>query len=75
MQKTPERVEARLVTERPLTPAEEDALRTHIQAQLQWRFEIDFVYLTEIPRSAGGKFEPFISELGPEGPDQGSIQA
>ena len=75
VQKTPERVEARLVTDRPLTPAEEDALRTHIQAQLSWRFEIDFVYLTEIPRSSGGKFEPFISELAPEGRDRGSIQA
>jgi len=65
VQKTTERVEARLVTERPLTFAEEDALRAHIQAQLPRHFQIEFVYLEEIQRSAGGKFEPFISEVGP----------
>ena len=66
VQRTPERVEARLVTERPLTGEEEEALRRHIQAQLPWRFEIVFAYLPEIPRSASGKFEPFISDVGPE---------
>ena len=63
VQKTTERVEARLVTERPLTLAEEDALRAHIQAQLQWRFQIEFTYHEEIQRNAAGKFEPFISEV------------
>ena len=63
VQKTLSGVEARLVTERPLTGAEEDALRAHINAQLPWRFDIDFVYVPEIARSASGKFEPFISEV------------
>ena len=59
-------MEARLVTKRPLTPAEEDALRKHIQAQLPSQFQIEFAYVGEIPRSASGKFEPFISRLGAE---------
>lgn len=63
VQKSKERVEARLVTERPLTLAEEEALRAHIQAQLPWRFEIDFTYVEAIERNASGKFEPFISEV------------
>jgi phenylacetate-CoA ligase len=66
VQKSKERVEARLVTERPLTPAEEAGLREHIQAQLPWRFEIDFAYFDEISRNAAGKFEPFVSEVGLE---------
>ena len=64
VQKTTARVEARLVTERPLTSSEEEALRAHIRAQHEWSFEIDFTYHDEIPRSASGKFEPFLSELG-----------
>ena len=66
IQETPERVEARLVTKRPLTPAEEDALRKHIQAQLPSQFQIEFAYVGDIPRSASGKFEPFISRLAAE---------
>ena len=64
VQKSTGVVEARLVIERPLSQTEEDALRKHIQAQLPWSLKIEFSYHSEIPRNAGGKFEPFISEIG-----------
>lgn len=63
VQKDAERIEARLVTERPLTLAEETTLRQHVLAKLPWPFQISFVYTDRIARNAGGKFENFISEL------------
>ena len=56
-------LEARLVTARPLEPGEEETLRRHLLAALPPGFRIEFVYLASIPRSAGGKFEDFISEV------------
>ncbi|HXX85568.1 MAG TPA: phenylacetate--CoA ligase family protein [Casimicrobiaceae bacterium] len=56
-------LEGRLVTERPLTPDEEEQLRTHIQGRLPCPFRITFAYVDDIPRNAGGKFENFVSEL------------
>ena len=63
VQKDAEWIEARLVTERPLTPAEETALRQHVLAKLPWPFRLSFVYTDRIARNAGGKFENFISEM------------
>ena len=63
VQKSLERIEARLVTERPLTRAEERSLRAYIQAALPCRFEIGFAYPAEIPRNASGKFENFVCEV------------
>ena len=65
VQKGADWIEARLVTERPLTPDEEVQLRTHIQGRLPWPFRVTFSYLDDIPRNAGGKFENFVSELAP----------
>jgi len=62
-QKDAEWIEGRLVTERPLTAAEEAQLRAHIQSRLPWPFRITFAHCDEIPRNAGGKFENFVSEL------------
>ena len=56
-------IEARLVTERPLTPAEEEALRASILGNLPIPYDIKFAYYDEIPRSAGGKYEDFISAV------------
>jgi phenylacetate-CoA ligase len=56
-------LEARLVVERPLTTAEEDRLKAHIQSRLPCPFAIDFAYPTTIPRNAGGKFENFVSDV------------
>ena len=63
VQKSLERIEARLVTERPLTRAEERSLRAYIQAALPCRFQIGFAYPAEIPRNASGKFENFVCEV------------
>jgi phenylacetate-CoA ligase len=63
VQKTLQRLQARLAVERPLTPEEESALRAHILTRLPAAFEIDFVYVDDIPMSAAGKLENFISEV------------
>jgi phenylacetate-CoA ligase len=63
VQKDAESIEGRLVTERPLTREEESALEAHVQSRLPWRFRVSFVYVDEIARNAGGKFENFVSEL------------
>lgn len=63
VQKSLDVLEARLVTTRPLEPGEEDALRRHLLAALPPGFRIEFVYPVSIPRSVGGKFEDFISEV------------
>jgi phenylacetate-coenzyme A ligase PaaK-like adenylate-forming protein len=63
VQKSPQRLEARFAVERPVTPEQEAALRAHILTKLPAAFEIDFVYLDEIPVSAAGKLENFISEI------------
>jgi len=64
------RIEARLVTERPLTGEEEGRLRELVQSRLPARFEISFVYCDAIARSAGGKYEDFLSEVAPAGRGQ-----
>jgi phenylacetate-CoA ligase len=63
VQKTLQRLQARLAVERPLTPEEEAGLRAHILTRLPAAFEIEFVYVDEIPMSAAGKLENFISEV------------
>ena len=63
VQKSVRHIEARLVTARPLTPEEEAKLREHILAKLSHPFEIAFAYHDDIPRSASGKFEDFLSEV------------
>jgi phenylacetate-coenzyme A ligase PaaK-like adenylate-forming protein len=61
VQKTRDMIEARFVTERPLTLEEEARLREHILSQLPSPFVLSFDYPNEIPRNPGGKFETFIS--------------
>jgi phenylacetate-CoA ligase len=56
-------VEARLVTDAPPAPEQEEALRKRIQSRLPPGIEVKIVYCREIPRSASGKFEDFISEV------------
>ena len=64
VQKSLTQIEARFVTERPLTSAEERSLRIYIQTALPHRFEVSFAYYDEIPRNAAGKFENFVCEVG-----------
>jgi len=56
-------LEAQLVTARPLTAAEEERLRAHILAKLPGSLRLAFVYRSDIPRSASGKFEDFESDV------------
>jgi phenylacetate-CoA ligase len=60
-----EHVEARLVVERPLSGDEEDALRALILQRLGHAFRLSFAYPQRIERSAGGKFEEFLSRIVP----------
>ena len=63
VQKTYDLIEARLVTAIPLTSAQEERLRALILSRLPRGFRVRFAYRDSIPRSAGGKFEDFFSEV------------
>ncbi|MBY0269858.1 MAG: hypothetical protein K2X06_08330 [Burkholderiales bacterium] len=63
VQKTLQDIEVALVVARPLTHAEEDTLRALIIRNLAHPFTVFFVYRDRIPRSAGGKYEDFRSEV------------
>ncbi len=56
-------VEARLVVAAPLGEAQEAALRSRVLERLPRGMELRLAYLDSIPRSKGGKFEDFVSEL------------
>ncbi len=57
-------LEVRLVTERPMTVAEEVALRDVIHDALGYPFEITFSYFRDtIPRPPNGKFEEFVCRV------------
>ncbi|MCC7484166.1 MAG: phenylacetate--CoA ligase family protein [Burkholderiales bacterium] len=64
VQRTLESIEARFVVDRPLGPDEEARLAGVIRSALGHDFRITFAYFDgEIPRTAGGKFEEFVSEV------------
>ncbi len=63
VQKTLQDIEVALVVARPLTSAEEDTLRALIIKNLAHPFAVSFAYRDDIPRSAGGKYEDFRSEV------------
>jgi len=63
VQKAPDRIEVCIAPERPVTPAEESALTRMLHEALGHPFELAFRYVERIPRSAGGKFEDFRSEI------------
>jgi phenylacetate-CoA ligase len=63
VQRSLEGLELRLVVARPLTAEEEAALKELVVRQLGYPFAVAISYLREIPRTAGGKYEDFRSEL------------
>lgn len=63
IQRNSDSIEARLVTERPITADEESRLAEAIRASLGYHFTMNFNYCQEIPRSKGGKFEDFMCEI------------
>ncbi len=72
IQKAPNRLELRIVPERPLTAEEEDELRAIVRRRMGHPFEIDFSYHDEIARGPGGKYEDFRSEIAPGAADVAS---
>jgi phenylacetate-CoA ligase len=61
-----ERLEVRLVSDDPLSPAQEARLRALIQGALGHPFAIDFTYFADrIPAAPGGKFEEFVCKIEP----------
>ena len=63
IQKSRDKLEVKLVAPGGLSDSETLALRQMISAQLGHPFEVAFSFHDEIPRSAGGKFEDFRSEI------------
>lgn len=63
VQKSLQRVEARLVVARPLVQEEEARVIRHIQDALRHPFEVGLVYLDTIARSKSGKFEEFVCQM------------
>ncbi len=56
-------IHVNLVVERALTDQEETAVHDRILASLRHPFRLVFHYVDDIPRSANGKFEDFMSRL------------
>lgn len=55
-----DRVDVRLVVERPVTEDEQQAMRAHLSPLFGTEMKFTFSYVDHIPRGAGGKFEDFI---------------
>lgn len=58
-----DRIVVRLVVGRAVTSEEEHAMRMHLQSRNPEGIHFEFIYVDDIPRGAGGKFEDFISEV------------
>lgn len=58
-------IEVRLVADRPLSSGQEAQLAAVIHSALGYPFTLRFTYSNrELPKTAGGKFEEFISLVG-----------
>lgn len=64
VQKAPNFIELRLAVHRPLAADEEARLTEWVGTKLGAPFMVSFTYFDEIPRTAAGKFEDFICEIG-----------
>lgn len=63
VQKSYDLIEARIVAAAALTPGQEQRLGERILSRLPRGFRVRFAYRDRIPRSAGGKYEDFLSEV------------
>ncbi len=63
IQRTLDSVELKVAMERRMRADEEQRLHAHLQKSLGASFALTVTYVDEIPRSAGGKFEDFRSEV------------
>jgi phenylacetate-CoA ligase len=65
VQKAFDLVEARLVTAGPVSEKLKEKMARHMASHLPHGVRVEIVLVSEIPRSAGGKFQDFISEVAP----------
>ena len=63
IQRNLQEIEVKLVVAQALTAAEEKRLRKRLERTLGHPFALPLVYVDEIPRSASGKYEVFLSML------------
>ena len=63
VQKSLDRIEARLVTDRQLSNDETSFFVDVLQKSMNYPFKIELKYVENISRSKGGKFEDFVSEV------------
>ena len=63
VQTTPDDIDVKLVMPQPMAAADEERLRDYFADRLGHPFRLRFLYVDDIPRSAGGKFEDFVSEI------------
>lgn len=63
VQKTLKSIEMRLSVARPLSAAEQDALRNWVREKFGSPFEVRLSFHDELPRTATGKFEDFVCEV------------
>jgi len=63
LQKTAEEIAVKLVVVSPLTQAKEAQLSDYLTKKFGHEFNYQFLYVDDIPRSANGKFEEFMSEV------------
>jgi len=64
VQKSFDLIEARFVVERPLSAEQEALIRERVLTQLPAGMRLHIVYHNRLERTAGGKFEDFVSEIG-----------
>ncbi|MBZ0095194.1 MAG: hypothetical protein K8H75_07495 [Sulfuricella sp.] len=65
IQHAPDQIEVKMVMPRKLTAVEESALSNMICDSLGYPFRLTYTYVEHITRSAGGKYEDFISKISP----------
>lgn len=63
IQRSIKEIEFKMVVSRPMTTEEEESLRQQVCQDFGYELELKFKYVEEIPRSANGKYEDFISEV------------
>lgn len=63
VQTSPEDIDIRLVADARLTEGEAGEISAHLQENFGYPFRFHFVYVDDIPREPGGKFQIFKSEL------------
>ena len=59
-----DKVEARLVPDGAISVEQQEEIRAHLSGRLPATVDVELRLLEDIPRSAGGKYEDFVNEIG-----------